>query len=196
MPRSAQLRKIAAVEASARSQASTLCCCEPTWNEMPCGDEAAPVRELQDVGGVVRLAAELARQRPFGAGAVAMDAADDARAGRRAGDLLDLGLAVDREQRDAEPEGGGDLALLLDGVAVGDAVGRAAGRQHRLGLADRGDVEAGAELGQQLEDFRRRIGLHRVEHPGVGQRAWRTTGSSRARRRGRPRGRALRRCGA
>ena len=37
MPRSAQARKIAAVEASARSQASTLCCWEPTWNEMPCG---------------------------------------------------------------------------------------------------------------------------------------------------------------
>ena len=104
MPRSAQPRKIAAVEASARSQASTLCCCEPTWNEMPCGDEPAPVRELQDVGRVVRLAAELARQRPFGAGAVAMDAADHAAAGRGARDLLDLGLAVDREQRHAEPK--------------------------------------------------------------------------------------------
>ena len=65
-------------------------------------DEPAPVRELQDVGGVVRLAAELARQRPFGAGAVAMDAADHARAGRGARDLLDLGLAVDGKQRHAE----------------------------------------------------------------------------------------------
>ena len=27
--------EIAAAEASARSQASILCCCEPTWNEMP-----------------------------------------------------------------------------------------------------------------------------------------------------------------
>ena len=126
--------------------------------------------ELQDVGGVVRLAAELARQRPFGAGAVAMDAADHARAGRGARDLLDLGLAVDREQRDAELEGGGDLALLLDGVAVGDAVRRGAGGQHRLGLAHRGDVEARAELGQELEDLRRRIGLHGVEHLAVGQR--------------------------
>ena len=64
--------------------------------------QPALVRELQDVGRVVRLAAELARQRPFGAGAVAMDAADDAAAGRGARDLLDLGLAVDRVQRDAE----------------------------------------------------------------------------------------------
>ena len=69
---------------------------------MPCGNSPRLMRELEDVGGVVRLAAELARQRPFGAGAVAMDAADHAAAGRGARDLLDLGLAVDREQRDAE----------------------------------------------------------------------------------------------
>ena len=35
---------------------------------------------------------------------------------------------------------------------------------------DRGDVEAGAELGQQLQDLRRRIGLHGVEDARVGQR--------------------------
>ncbi len=34
----------------------------------------------------------------------------------------------------------------------------------------RGDVEAAAEPGQKLEDFRRRIGLHGVEHLGVRQR--------------------------
>ena len=39
-----------------------------------------------------------------------------------------------------------------------------------LGLADRGDVEAGAELGQELEDFRRRVGLDGVEDLGVRQR--------------------------
>ena len=41
-----------------------------------------------------------------------------------AGDLLDLGLAVDREQADAQREGARNVALLLDGVAIGDAVGR------------------------------------------------------------------------
>ena len=170
MPRSAQPRKIAAVEASARSQASILCCCEPTWNEMPYGDKPAPVRELQDVDRVVRLAAELARERPFRAGAVAMDAADHAATGRGARDLLDLGLAIDREQRDAEPVRGGDLALFLDRVAVGDAIRRAAGREHHFGLGHRGDVEAGAELGQELDDFRCRVRLHGVEDARVGQR--------------------------
>ena len=46
----------------------------------------------------------------------------------------------------------------------------AAGRQHHLDLGDRGGVEAGAELGQQRQHLGRRIGLHRVEHTGVGQR--------------------------
>ena len=46
-------------------------------------------------------------------------------AGRRAGDLLDLGLAVDREEAHAERVGARDVALLLDRVAEGDAVGRA-----------------------------------------------------------------------
>ncbi len=99
-----------------------------------------------------------------------MDAADDAAAGRGARHLLDLGLAIDREQGHAEPEGGGDLGLFLDGVAVGNAVGRGAGSEHVMGLGQRGDVEAAAEPGEELQDFRRRIGLHGVEHLGVRQR--------------------------
>ena len=71
---------------------------------------------------------------------------------------------------DAERVGARDVALLLDGVAVGDAVGRAAGREHHLDLGDRGGVEAGAEPGQQLQHLGRRIGLHGVEHAGVRQR--------------------------
>ncbi len=70
-------------------------------------------------------------------------------AGRRAGDLLDLWLAVDRVQADTEREGAGDVPLLLDRVAVRDAVGRGAGGEHHLDLGDRGGVEAGAELGQK-----------------------------------------------
>ena len=42
--------------------------------------------------------------------------------GARARDLLDLGLAVDREQAHAERIGARDVALLLDRVAEGDAV--------------------------------------------------------------------------
>ena len=151
--------------------------------------QAVLVGMFQDVGGIGRLAAELARQRPFGAGAVAVDTADHPAAGRRARHLLDLGLAVDREQRDAEAEGLGDLALFLDGVAVGDPVGRRAGGEHVVRLGDRGDVEAAAQPDQQLEDFRRRIGLHRVEHSWCPAAPWRSYDSSRGRHRGRRRGR-------
>ena len=65
----------------------------------------------------------------------------------------------------------GDVALLLDGVAVGDAVGRRAGRQHHLDLRHRGGVEGGAERGEEGENLRRRVGLHRIEDAAVGQRA-------------------------
>ena len=134
------------------------------------GHQPALVRELQNVGRVVGLAAKLARQRPFGARAVAMDTADHAAARRRAGDLLHLGLAIDGIERNAELECRGDLALLLDRVAIGDALRRRAGRQHVVRLADRGDVKAGAETDQQAQDLRRRIGLDGIEHLGVGQR--------------------------
>ena len=77
-----------------------------------------------------------------------MDAADHPAARRGTRHLLDLGLAIDGEQRDAEPEGRRDLALLLDGVAVGNALGRRARGEHGLGLAHRGDVEAAAETGE------------------------------------------------
>ena len=86
------------------------------------------MRMLQNIGGISGLTAKLPRQRPFGSGAVAMDTADHAAAGRSARHLLDLGLAVDREQGHAEAEGFGDLALFFDSVAVGDSLrGRASG---------------------------------------------------------------------
>src|SRR3546814_2556253 len=64
---------------------------------------------------------------------------------------------------DAEAVRGGDVALLLDGVAVGDPLGRGAGVQRRLDLGNRGAVEAGAERRKAGQDLRRRIRLHRSE---------------------------------
>jgi hypothetical protein len=104
------------------------------------------------------------------AAAVAQDAAEHLRFRRRAGDLFDFGLAVDRKQANAEFKGARDIALLLDGVAIGDAVGRAAGRDHHLDLGDRSGVEAGAHRGEQGQHLRRRVCLHRVEHAAVRQR--------------------------
>ena len=114
-------------------------------------------------------AAELARQGPFGARAVAQDAAEHLGAGRDAGDLLDLFHAIDRIEADAELIGPGDVALFLDGVAEGDAIRRAAGRQHLLDLDHGSRVEAGAQTRQQIQHLRRGIGLHGVEHARVGQ---------------------------
>ena len=79
-------------------------------------------------------------------------------------------LAVDGEEPHAKLVGARDIALLLDRVAKGDAVRRRSGGQHHLDFGRGGGVEAGAELNEELQDLRRRIGLHRVEHPGVGQR--------------------------
>src|SRR4051794_26378805 len=83
------------------------------------GDQAAPMRELKNVRREFRLAAELARQRPFRAGAIAMDAADHAATWGGARDLLDFSLAIDSEQAHTEPEGRGDLALFFYRVAIG-----------------------------------------------------------------------------
>ena len=125
---------------------------------------------LEHVDRHGRLAAELARQRPFRPDAVGEDAAEHAAAGRGAGDLLDLGLAIDRVKAHAERVGARDVALLLDGVAEGDAVRCGAGREHHLDLGDRGGVEAGAQPREQRQHFRRRVGLHGVEYARVGQR--------------------------
>ena len=134
------------------------------------GFEAEPVRVLEHVDRHGRLAAELARQRPFRPDAVGEDAAEHAAARRRAGDLLDLGLAIDREEAHAERIGARDVALLLDRVAVGDAVGAWRRPRAPSRSRDRGGVEAGAEPGQQRQHLRRRVGLHGVEHARVGQR--------------------------
>ena len=137
----------------------------------PVGDEAERMRALEHARRHLRRAAELARQRPFGARAVAQDAAEHFRARRGARDLLDLGLAVDGEQADAERVGARDVLFLLDRVAEADALGRRAGGQRLLDLGQRGGVEARAEARQQIENLGRRIGLDGVEHARVGQRA-------------------------
>src|ERR1700679_3207399 len=83
------------------------------------GLQAKTLGEGEHLDRPLPTAAELARQRPFGTGAVVEDAAEHLGAGGGAGDLLDLRGAVDRKQANAEREGARDVTLLLDGVAVG-----------------------------------------------------------------------------
>ena len=118
------------------------------------GDKSERMRALEHARRHLRRAAELARQRPFRARAVAQDAAEHFRARRGAGDLLDLGLAIHGEEADAERVGARDVLFLLDRVAEADAVGRRAGGQRLLDLADRGGVEARAEPSKQIENLR------------------------------------------
>ena len=63
-----------------------------------------------------------------------------------------------------------DVAFLLDGVAEGNAIRRSAGGEHHLDFGNRGRIETGAEPSEEPENFRRRIGLHGVEHTRVRQR--------------------------
>jgi hypothetical protein len=132
--------------------------------------QAQTLGEVEHLDRHFRVAAELARQRPLGACAVIENAAEHFGAGGGTGDLLDLGGAVDREQANAEREGARDVALLLDRVAIGDAVGRGTRGQRHLDFGDGRRVEAGAERGQQRQHFRRRVRLHGVEDPAVRQR--------------------------
>ena len=171
MPRSDAARKTCAASRSARFQALRSVCCEPTWKETPCAHQPKRGGMRQDVDGFAHDAAELAGERPFRAGAVGQDAAEDLGARRGARDLLHFLHAVDREEADAERIGARDVALFLDGVAVGDALRCCAGREHHLDLGDGGGVEGGAEGGEEAQDLRRRIGLHRVEDAAVGHEA-------------------------
>ena len=125
------------------------------------------MRALENVERHLGRTAELARQRPFGAFAIGENAAEHPRSRCGAGDFFHLADAVGGEQGDAQLVGARDVALLLDRVAVGDAVGSGAGRQRELDLPHRRGVERGPEIGEQAEDLRRRIGLDGVENARV-----------------------------
>ena len=135
------------------------------------GDEAEPVRVFEHARRHLGHAAELARQRPLGAGAVAEDAAEHPGAGRGAGDLLDLDLAVDREQAHAARDRRAAMSrsfLIVLPKEMRSAVAPAASTISIS--ADRRGVERRAELGEELQDLRRRVGLDRVEDARVRQR--------------------------
>jgi hypothetical protein len=132
--------------------------------------EAEPVGVLEHIGRHGRFAAEFARQWPFRPDAVGDDAAKHPRAGRGAGDFVHLGGAVDGVKAHAERIGARHIALLLDGVAEGDAVGGGAGREHHLDLGDRGGIEARPQRGKQRKHLGCRIGLYGIEHLRIRQR--------------------------
>ena len=124
----------------------------------------------QDIDSHLRHAAELARQRPFGAFAIRQDAAEHFGTRSRAGNLFDFLVAVDGIQANAEREGAGNVALLLDRIAEGDAVCRCTGIQSHLDLGNRSAVEVRSHRSEKLQDGRLGIGLNGIVDGAVGER--------------------------
>jgi len=116
------------------------------------------------------------------------DAAEHLGAWCCARNLLDLGGAVDREQRMPSAEGARDVALLLDGVAIGMRSGVAPApapfRSRPLAVSKHEPSEASSDSnsGAGLAFTRRTRGCPAAP--------WKRSGSCRARLRGRPRGTA------
>ena len=98
------------------------------------GLQTQTLGKLKHLDRHLGIAAELARQRPFGSGAIIQDAAEHFGAGGGAGDLLDLGRAIDCEQPNALRKRARDIALLFDGVAIGNPLRRRTGRPRHLDL--------------------------------------------------------------
>ena len=145
-------------------------CCEPTWKDRPYASRPRRCACSSTRGAISGAQPNLRDSGHSAPIAVAKHAAEHFGARRGARDLLDFRLAIDGEEPHAELEGAENVALLLDRVAEGDAVGRRAGGERLLDLDHRGAVEAGAEAGEQRQHFRRRIGLDGIEHARVRQR--------------------------
>ncbi len=101
--------------------------------------------------------------------AIGQDAAEHAAAGRDAGNLFHFFHAIDRIKADAQIEGARNIALFLDGVAIRDTVWCRACFQRHFDFSNRGRVERRAERSEQAQDFRRGIGLHRIENARIRQ---------------------------
>ena len=146
-------------------------CCEPTWNETPSGSSLQLAARTSRSTAIVRVAAELARQRPVGAAAfVAQDAAEDAR--RRAPTSTSLSSsasAVEGERRTPQDDGVGDVGALLDRVAVANRAGSR--RPRGTGRSPPGWRRRSRPPGHPAgAGSRRRVGLDRIEDLGGRQR--------------------------
>ena len=87
------------------------------------------------------------------------------------GDLFHFFRAINGVEADTERIGAGDVAFLLDGVAIGNAVRGCTGGQNHLDFGNGGRVEARSELCEQGQNFGGRICLHGVVHAAFRQSA-------------------------
>ena len=121
----------------------------------------------EDFGRHFGFAAEFAAQRPFGTGTIAQDAAEHARSRGRACNLFGFFEGIDGEQAHTQRKRGFDVALFLDGGAVGDAVCRCAGGQRHADFLHGCAVKRRPHRCQQAKHLRLRVGLDGIIDPGV-----------------------------
>ncbi len=107
-----------------------------------------------ELGNVVHVRAELARERPVAADVGRVDAQVELRVGLDRLDLADLLLRVDHVPLHALGRRVLEVGARLHGVGVEDLGHRHAQREEEVELGDGGDLEAGAFLDQDLEDAR------------------------------------------
>ena len=80
---------------------------------------------------------------------------------------LQFGRTLDVDLADARLQRRHQFRRLLADAGIDDALGRNAGGQRPLHLADRDDVGPGAHLAEQADDGQVAVGLHRVGDAGV-----------------------------
>ena len=132
---------------------------------------------LQHVDRHLGRAAELPRQRPFGADAVAEDAAEHLDLVRSTGRSAARAIfstsasqsTANRRTPSSRARAMSRSFLIVLPKEMRSA--RRAGREHHLDLGDRSGVEAGAEAREAAQHLGRRVGLHGVEHARIGQGA-------------------------
>mmetsp|Transcript_5226 Transcript_5226/g.9217 ORF Transcript_5226/g.9217 Transcript_5226/m.9217 type:complete len:230 (+) Transcript_5226:671-1360(+) len=129
--------------------------------------QAERARGFHQLQRAVAGGAELAGQGPIGAGGFDQKANVDLRARGVLGDLFQLLGRVHGKDINAHGMGEGNVSGFLDRVAKGDMRRRGTGIEAHLDLDARGGVEPGPHRGEARQDFRRRVGFHRVVDVGL-----------------------------
>ena len=168
-PTSRTLANTAAADAMAASHGPGSRCCDPTWKLTPAGSR--PSRRAW-----VRRSAAIAGSHPNlplkGQSAPAPLVASrqhDRRPRGLDGQLVQLGLGVEREPPHAQVERTTDVGRLLDRVPVGQPPGATPRTQAALDLRRAGHVEARPQRGEEVDHRGFGIGLDRVVDGGGGQ---------------------------
>jgi len=120
------------------------------------------IRCDQEIGRHMGLAAEFARQRPFGTFVFDQQTAEDTRTRRATGQLLELRSAVKGVKADASGRRARNSALALDRIAEGEPLGRNIQAQAYVELTAARQIEIGAESRKGGDDVRGRVYLDRI----------------------------------